>query len=263
LSDKYSKGMPSNSNAARRRSTLRSVEVRQELTQRIEEGRLQAGARLPSEPELAAELGVSRATLREALRSLEGEGLLRRMWGSGTFVSDSPRVANSLDLNFGVTDSIAAAGMEAGSEGGRHWIEPAAASEAERLGIEPGHDVVVIERVRTADGTPVVVSRDVLPERVVEGRDDVIQAMCRGSVYEVLERDLGIVIQHGVASFRPVKADRSVANLLGVPRGEMLLYLWQIDYGEDGSPVLSSHEYHLAGAFEFSVVRRGPGRRYT
>ena len=43
----------------------------------------------------------------------------------------------------------------------------------------------------------------------------------------------------------------------------MLLYLWQIDYGEDGSPVLSSHEYHLAGAFEFSVVRRGPGRRLT
>ncbi len=71
------------------------------------------------------------------------------------------------------------------------------------------------------------------------------------------------MIQHGVASFRPVKADRSVAGLLDVPRGEMLLYLWQVDYAEDGQPVLSSHEYHLADAFEFSVVRRGPGRRLT
>src|SRR5262249_51447016 len=150
LSDKYSAGMPSKSNSARRRSTLRSVEVRHELTTRIEEGRLQAGERLPPEPDLAAELGVSRATLREALRSLEGEGLLRRMWGSGTFVVDSPRVSNSLDLNFGVTDAIRSAGMEAGSEAGRYWIEPAAASEAERLGIQPGHDVVVIERVRAA-----------------------------------------------------------------------------------------------------------------
>jgi DNA-binding GntR family transcriptional regulator len=87
--------------------------------------------------------------------------------------------------------------------------------------------------------------------------------MCRKSIYEVLERDLGLVIQRGVASFRPVKADRSVAVQLDVPRGEMLLYLWQVDYAEHDAPILSSHEYHLADAFEFSVVRRGPGRRFT
>ena len=80
--------MPSNSKAPGDDPRSGRSSVRQELTQRIEEGRLQAGARLPSEPELAAELGVSRATLREALRSLEAEGLLRRMWGSGTFVAD-------------------------------------------------------------------------------------------------------------------------------------------------------------------------------
>src|SRR5262245_44833328 len=169
--------MPSNTSVPKRRSTLRSVSVRQELTSRIEAGRLQAGTRLPSEPELAAELGVSRATLREALRALEGEGLLRRMWGSGTFVAESPRVANSLDLNFGVTGAIRAAGMEAGVEQGRSWVEPASASEAERLRMEPGHHVVLIERVRTADGKPVVVSRDVLPQRLVEGRDDLVRAM--------------------------------------------------------------------------------------
>jgi GntR family transcriptional regulator len=248
---------------AGRRATLRSVSVRRQLTQRIEDGRLRAGARLPSEPDLAAELGVSRATLREALRSLEAEGLLRRMWGSGTFVAESPRVANSLDLNFGVTDAIRAAGMEAGVDRGRHWIEPASASEASRLGIDPGHDVVVIERVRTADSQPVVLSRDFLAHRLVEDRPELIERMREMSIYEVFERDLGIVIHHGVASFRPIAADRSVAGLLGVPRGELLLYLWQVDYGEDGTPVLSSHEYHLAGAFEFSVLRRGPGRRLT
>jgi hypothetical protein len=41
------------------------------------------------------------------------------------------------------------------------------------------------------------------------------------------------------------------------------LYLWQIDFAEDDKAVLSSHEYHLADAFDFWVVRRGPGRTLT
>src|SRR5439155_471813 len=92
------------------RARPRSVLVREQLTQRIDSGALAAGSRLPSEPALATELGVSRATLREALRALESEGLVRRMWGAGTFVADGRRVTNSLDANFGVTDAIRRAG---------------------------------------------------------------------------------------------------------------------------------------------------------
>ncbi len=249
--------------ASAQRSKLRSVSVQGELAERIDRGRLAAGTRLPSEPELAAEFGVSRATLREALRALEGQGLVRRLWGSGTYVADRTRVANSLDLNFGVSDAIRAAGMQAGTEQGRHWIGPASASEAERLGLEPGRDVLVIERVRTADGRPVVFSRDIMPGGIIGDRADIADQMVQRSIYEVLERDLGIVIHHGVASFRPTQADRTVARLLGTRTGDLLLYLWQVDYADGGAAVLSSHEYHLADAFDFSVVRRGPGRRFS
>jgi GntR family transcriptional regulator len=245
------------------RPRLRSVSVQDELKQRIDRGELPAGTRLPSEPELAAELQVSRATLREALRAMELEGLLRRRQGSGTFIADHPRMANSLDVNFGVTDAIQAAGMTAGIADGRTWVEPAAAGEAALLELAPGQDVLVIERVRTAEGKPVVLSRDLFPSRLVEGRDGVVQEMLERSIYDVLERDLGIVIHHGVARFRPVRADHAVAGRLGVPRGELLLYLWQVDYAQDGTPVISSHEFHLADAFDFTVVRRGPGRRLT
>jgi GntR family transcriptional regulator len=247
----------------RTRPRLRSVSVQDELRQRIDQGKLPAGTRLPSEPDLAAELGVSRATLREALRALQDEGLLRRRQGSGTYVADRPRVANSLDVNFGVTEAIRAAGMRAGITQGRHWTEPASAAEAARLELEPGQDVLVVERVRTAEGKPVVLSRDVVPSSLVGDRAQVVEEMLRRSIYEVLERELGVVIHHGVARFRPVRADHTVAGRLGVPRGELLLYLWQVDYGEDGTAVLSSHEFHLADAFDFSVVRRGPGRRFT
>ena len=247
----------------RARPRLRSVSVQDELRHRIDQGKLPAGTRLPSEPDLAAELGVSRATLREALRALEDEGLLRRRQGSGTYVADRPRVANSLDVNFGVTEAIRAAGMRAGVTQGRHWTEPASAGEAAHLGTEPGQDVIVVERVRTAEGRPVVLSRDIFPSGLIGDRTQLVEEMFHRSIYDVLERDLGIVIHHGVARFRPVRADQVVAGHLGVPRGELLLYLWQVDYAQDGTPVLSSHEFHLADAFDFTVVRRGPGRRFT
>lgn len=221
------------------------------------------GAKLPSEPDLAAEMGVSRATLRDALRILEDDGLVRRVQGSGTYVTRRLRASNNLDMNFGVTDAIRPAGLRAGIEGGRHWTEPAGASEAGRPGIDPADDVLVVERVRTADGKPVVMSRDVLPQKVVEGHPEIVEHMLTASIYMVLERELGIVIHYGVASFRPVQADRSLATQLAVPRAALLLCLWQVDYAENGEPMLSSHEYHLAEAFNFSVVRRGPGRRLT
>jgi GntR family transcriptional regulator len=247
----------------RARPRLRSVSVQDELKQRIDRGELAAGARLPSEPELAAELQVSRATLREALRTMELQGLLRRRQGSGTFVAEHPRMATSLDVNFGVTDAIRAAGMTAGIAQARHWVEPAPAGEAALLELEPGQDVLVIERVRTAEGKPVVLSRDLVPSRLVGGNDRAVQGMLERSIYDVLERELGIVISHGVARFRPVRAGHAVAARLGVPRGELLLYLWQVDYAEEGTPAISSHEFHLADAFDFTVVRRGPGRRFT
>jgi GntR family transcriptional regulator len=249
--------------ATRARPRLRSVSVQNELRQRIDRGELPAGARLPSEPERAAKLQVSRATLREALRAMELEGLVRRRQGSGTFVADHPRMANSLDVNFGVTDAIRAAGMTAGIARARHWVESASAGEAALLELEPGQDVLVVERVRTAEGKPVVLSRDLFPSRLLAGHDLAVREMLERSIYDVLERDLGIVISHGVARFRPVRADHAVAGHLGVPRGELLLYLWQVDYAQDGTPVVSSHEFHLADAFDFTVVRRGPGRRLT
>lgn len=244
------------------RSRPRSRAARDELLQWVARGKIRPGGQLPPEPQLAAELGVSRATIREALGSLEDEGLVTRARGSGTFLAHRPRVRNNLDVNFGVTEAIRAAGRRPGYEEGITRIEPAG-HEAEALQLTSADEVVIVERVRTADGRRVVFSLDVLPAKLLTDRPDVLTRLGRGSLYDTMERELGIVIHHGVASFTPVKASAAIARKLQIRTGTPLLSLDQVDYDEEGRPVLSSHEYHLADAFEFTVIRRGPGRRLT
>ncbi|MGV3616535.1 MAG: GntR family transcriptional regulator [Fimbriimonas sp.] len=66
--------------------------LRNALLDSLQDGTLKVGDRLPSEPELITKYGVSRATVREAIISLEQEGWLRRLQGKGTFVSERPKV---------------------------------------------------------------------------------------------------------------------------------------------------------------------------
>jgi GntR family transcriptional regulator len=245
------------------RQRSRSSNTRDNVLAWIAKAKIGPGRQLPPEPQLAGELGVSRPTLREALRSLEDEGVVTRSPGAGTFVAHRPRLRNNLDVNFGVTDAIRQAGMEPGYRGAITTIETAPEAERDRLALGPGQEVVVVERVRTADGRPVAFTRDILPVRLLEGRPDVIQRLASGSIYDTMERELDVVIHHGVASFAPTRASKLVASRLRVARGTLLLYLHQVDYDQEGRPILSSHEYHLADAFEFTVVRRGPGRRLT
>ncbi len=248
-----------------RQTTLRSVKrrlslsVRDELASRIASGVIAAGSRLPAEPQLATELGVSRATLREALRSLEEDGLVTRTRGAGTYATSRPRLRNNLDVNFGVTEAIRAAGMRAGTAVSELKSARASAEDAAALDLQHGDAILVLERVRTADDRPVVVSRDVVSAGLISA--DVIARTRDASVYDLLDEVAGSAVQHGIVTLEPVRADKAMAKLLDVSAGELLLYLRQIDYDRAGDPVLLSHEYHLASAFEFSVVRRGPGRR--
>ena len=237
-----------------------SFSVRDELAGRITSGAIPPGSRLPPEPQLAEDLGVSRATLREALRSLEEDGYVTRRRGAGTFATHRPRLRNNLDVNFGVTEAIRASGMRPGTVDAKVRITSASPQEASALDVAQGDPVVTVERVRTADERRVVFSHDVVARALVD--EDTLAGLDDGSVYDLLESAARVAIQHGVVRIEPIAADRALARKLKIPAGSLLLYLRQVDYDRSGDPVLLSHEYHLGDAFEFSVVRRGPGRRF-
>ena len=236
-----------------------SFRIREELVSRIASGGIAPGSKLPPEPELAEEMGVSRATLREALRSLEEDGFVTRTRGAGTYATHRPRLRNNLDVNVGVTEAIRAAGMRPGTTQSAIHTQAASDDEAADLDISSGELVVALERVRTADGRAVVFSRDVIAATRLPATE--LAAMpLDGSLYEILERH-GQPVAHGIVTVEPERADKTLAKRLGTKAGELLMYLRQVDYGTEGEPLLLSEEHHLAEAFEFSVVRRGPGRR--
>jgi DNA-binding GntR family transcriptional regulator len=240
--------------SAPRRSLRHSIA--EGLRERIAARKLAPGDRLPSEPELARSLGVSRSSLRAGIALLEEDGLIRRLHGSGTYVTHRPLMRNDLSRNFAVSSMIAAMGLEPGTVDEHCAAEPAPAEVAHELGVEPGAPVSTLRRVRTADGRRVVDAIDWCRTDLI-GPDE-MRDLEGGSIYAALA-GRGMRVHHAVATMTPDVAVDEVAERLAVPRGSLLLTLFQVDSTADGVVVLVSREHHLADAFHISVYRRGPG----
>ena len=131
-----------------------------------------AGQRRPSEPDLAKHLGVSRATLREAMRSFETQGLIRRRQGSGTFVVGK---MEALDSGLEVLESLETMAKRLGLEVSVSDlnIEPVAADEehAKLLDVPVGDALTRVRRVVHTDNRPVAYLVDVLPESILNSKD--------------------------------------------------------------------------------------------
>ncbi len=237
------------------RKTLTEI-AQHELRQAITDGTFRPGSQLPTEAELCEMLGVSRTVVREALRVLEEEGLVARRHGVGTFVRNHPILKN-LNFNFGITEMIESAGLKPGTS---HFVihkEPADEEKAEQLRVDLGVPLITIERVRTADGRPVVYSLDTLSEALIQRADFDLQRLRTESIYSILQTSIGQAIEYGMARLRPVAAPHHVAEKLHLPPIALTLYIVQTDYSSGDTPVVYSCEYHLPDAFDFLVWRRG------
>jgi DNA-binding GntR family transcriptional regulator len=240
----------------RRRRPLLTDIVRDGLLRAIETGEFPPGAKLPNESQLSERYRVSRATVREAVRSLVEQAYLQRLHGSGTYVLPRPRLRNSLDLNFSYTQLIAASGRTPGERCLSLRREAASEAVAERLRVPVGEELMRLERVRTADGTPVMYSVDYLPGSVVG--TEVPEDRLRGSIYDLLA-ELGRPVHHGEALVRPATVDAELAQVLECAPGELVQYLDQVDFGVGGDRLMYSREWHLPTVIELRVFRRGPG----
>lgn len=238
--------------------------VADDLRRSIEAGAFEAG-RLPSEPELARQLGVSRATLRHAITELEEAGLVRRHHGRGTFVTGhAAALRNILNENSGTTELITSAGGVPGTADVVPIVRIAARREQESLGLAAADRVIAVRRTRLTDGTPAVAVEDVMPERLLAAvgltAERVAAELGHRSLYELLE-EVRLTVHHGIVDIRATRARGDVARRLGLPVGSAVLALDQIDSTAEGVAVLLSHEWYAPDVFQFRVYRRGPGSR--
>jgi GntR family transcriptional regulator len=185
------------------------------LRRLIESGQITAGAVLPGELELAAQLGVSRHTVRHALGVLTNEGLLRRERGRGTtVVSANPThvIERSLSTFYAFAWELRARGAKQRSYVLERKVLPADAVLAERLCVPLETEIEQIVRLRTADDEPLVFETTHLPRELMSSIDTAV--LERESIYDEIERLHGIRITRARESIRPIVLSRPVARLL-------------------------------------------------
>ena len=237
------------------RKTLTEI-AENELRQAITEGTFRPGSQLPTEAELCEMLGVSRTVVREALRVLEDGGLVTRRHGVGTFVRNHPILKN-LNFNFGITEMIESAGLKPGTSQLSIRKENADEEKSKQLRVPVGTPLTTVERVRTADGRPVVYSMDTLTDTLIERAHFDPERLRTESIYDILQSSLGQAVDYGIARLLPVMAPDDVAEKLQLPEKALALYIIQTDYSASDEPLVYSCEYHLPDAFDFLVWRKG------
>lgn len=215
------------------------------------------GERLPTEPKLATMLGVSRATLREAMRTFETQGLIQRRQGVGTFVV---RPAGVMETGLELLESIESMAERAGLSVklGDYKVEQRAATDEERPFL--GDKVVNVTRVIEAQARPVAFLVDVLPANLLSEPD--LQREFSGSVLDLLLRHGSPQVANANTEIHATAVESEVARALRIQRGDVVLHFKSTVFALDGTVVDLGRSYFLPGYFRFRVMRRVDARRF-
>jgi GntR family transcriptional regulator len=229
-----------------------------ELALRARLGTMHPGERLPSDEELCREFGVSRMTARNAMQRLAEDGLVQRIPGRGTFAVAPPahRFAERL---MAFSNEMRRLGRTPSSRLLAREIRPSTAAEAGSLGLRPTEPVVVLQRLRLADGVPIAVETAIL----VHGTADVVMStdLEIGSLHEALAR-AGLHLRRGHATIRAEAATPEDVRLLGVARDAPLLVERRIIADTHGRSIEATESRYPGNRYALDVrfdVEAGPG----
>jgi GntR family transcriptional regulator len=227
------------------------VQVYAAIREQIQGGLYPAGDRLPSETTLAEDYGVSRVTIREALRLLQRDLLIQSVHGRGHFVLDTSKLVETQITELqSVTELMRGRGygVETTTLSMR---QEKAGGHASLLRIDEEQPIVRLERVRSTEGVPMIYSIDVFPARYVAGSEEAIR---RGASLVDAFSAHGVDIAYCNATISAAELPRGAARAAGFPKLPFVL-MEQVNFDTEHVPALYSLDYHRSDRFKFSVVR--------
>ena len=224
------------------------------IKQRILDGEF-AGERIPSETELASELGVSRTTIRDALSRLEIEGVIYRKQGSGTYVNEPGlQIKTRLEEIWSYEAVLEAHGYTPSTRILDVQTAPAGPELANHLDVDPEAAVITVEKLFLEDEEPVILARNQIPaELLVEPytREDWTQP-----VYQFLNDYGRQRLTYYLSEIIPVVASPRLAAILHIEEEVPLISFSEIGYNDDNEPILRAYSYLRDDLLRLRLIRR-------
>ena len=233
-------------------------QVKAWLVGEIRTGALAEHAQVPSERRLVRDLGVSRITVRRALSDLARAGVIYAVPARGFYVGQDRE--HDLDALRSFSADARAHGAVPGSRILAARLEPAGEAVGRELQVGPAAEVVVLRRVRTLDGVPVLLQEARLPHWCCPGilgrLDDA------SSLYAVLEEAYGIVLAEGRTTLGARLADAEERDVLRLPEPSAVLSVEQVTWERAGRPVELLRSAHHPGRYPLRILHgaQGPTR---
>ena len=224
------------------------VQIAESMLNRIESGDLSPGDRLPTERELSKRLLVTRMTVRQALDMLEGQGLLIRRRGQGTFVA-GPKIERQAGQLFPFTKGMQRRGYIPGARVITFEKRPVEAPVAEKLAIPVSALVYYVHRLRLLNQEPVMLEAFTIPAYRLPDFEQ--HDLSVRSFYEILETEYGITISQARQSLEPVVASEYEAGLLGIEAGSPLMLERRLAFDQKCCPVEYSNDLYRGDRFRF------------
>ena len=229
------------------------VQLMEELETSIRNGVYKPGDKIMTEAEMAREYGVSLITVRKAVGSLMEKGLVVRKQGKGTFVT-KPKFSRNMRKLQSFTEMCEQMGVKPGARVLENRLTAADKKVSDRLGIEPGSNVVYISRLRLADGEPVQVEKSYFPLKYAFLLDEDLN---NGSMFECLKEKAGAKVASSEKMIELCRATAEEAALMDVKKGDYLLFVKSTAYDENGEPMYAGIQLINGDRFSLYVYESG------
>jgi GntR family transcriptional regulator len=226
------------------------LQIKEHLLAKIDAGAWPEESMIPTESELCGEYGVSKITVREAIKLLVREGRLSRIAGKGTFITPQ-KIEQRLNRFFSFTRWAQQNGLEPASRILKVETLPADVHIARHLDIPEREPVTRIERLRLGNSEPLMLECIWIPASLCP--DIHLHDLSNVPLNDILQNVYGIVLVKARESIEPQTADDYVSKLLSIEREVLLLHVEHTAYASGNRIVYFATSSYRGDRVKFTI----------